>query len=191
MATLGTCRNNACAHEETVNCYEWKPIQIDGWLVYHEPGPNGKDITVKVNRAAAISMAKQVANQHGYTYPNDEAALNDFIAVHWAQWEPFSAPQGERGLPGPSVPMEVYMGKITCRIFKDGVLQSETKKLAAAVPIEPRDWYDAWGRHYVRDYAAEKTSNGYACWKLEEKPNRVWVERSGNDRRVVRRLKAL
>ena len=54
-------------------------------LQYSEPdGENVKVIRVSVEEA--IKQSKTNAYRHGYTYSNDEEALQDFIAVNWASW---------------------------------------------------------------------------------------------------------
>ena len=52
------------------------------YLQFNEP-----DRVVRVTKEEAIAKAKMLAEYHNFTYDNDEEALQDFIAVHWASWE--------------------------------------------------------------------------------------------------------
>lgn len=53
---------------------------------YDELADDGTNVRVRIPNAVAIQRAKLAAAQRGYTYPNDRAALDDFLVVHWA-WE--------------------------------------------------------------------------------------------------------
>jgi hypothetical protein len=37
-----------------------------------------------IEEAEAITIALRTAENHGYTYANNQQALEDFMAVHWA-----------------------------------------------------------------------------------------------------------
>jgi len=55
------------------------------WINWVEPFNEQDDpVYCKVTEHAAILRQKEVAKKRGYTYPNDEEALLDFISVHWA-----------------------------------------------------------------------------------------------------------
>ena len=56
------------------------------YLRYSEPDADGKQKIVRISVEEAIKRAKETAYRHGYTYSNDEDALQDFIAVNWASW---------------------------------------------------------------------------------------------------------
>lgn len=51
---------------------------------WHENGPDG-DIFCSASVESAIEMAQQVAAYVGHKYKDDNEALQDFIAVHWAE----------------------------------------------------------------------------------------------------------
>lgn len=51
------------------------------WL---EPYVDSDPVIMRVTVSTAIKQAKRVAQLRGYTYPNDKAALDDFVAVNWA-----------------------------------------------------------------------------------------------------------
>ena len=38
-----------------------------------------------VTEAEAVERQREVGRRHGYEYASDEAALEDFIALHWAR----------------------------------------------------------------------------------------------------------
>jgi hypothetical protein len=56
-------------------------------IIWNEPDKNGKDKVCKASRQQAIEMQKACAERNGFTYENDEEALADFIALHWAREE--------------------------------------------------------------------------------------------------------
>lgn len=47
-------------------------------------GPNNEPVYCYVPRETAIAVQKDRESKRGNTYPNDEKALLDFIAIHWA-----------------------------------------------------------------------------------------------------------
>jgi hypothetical protein len=55
------------------------------YLEYCEPYEDSNKV-IRVTAEEAIKRAKETANHRGYTYSNDEDALQDFIAVNWASW---------------------------------------------------------------------------------------------------------
>lgn len=58
---------------------------LERWVCWIEPfGPNNEPVYSKVPESTAIAVMKQAAAKEGYTYDNDEMALEDFITVHWA-----------------------------------------------------------------------------------------------------------
>ena len=56
------------------------------YLEYCEPYEDGTNV-IRVTVEEAIKRIKETANHRGYTYSNDEDALQDFIAVNWASYE--------------------------------------------------------------------------------------------------------
>lgn len=55
-------------------------------LQYCEPDGENNTRVIRVSVEEAIKQSKTNAYRHGYTYLNDEEALQDFIAVNWASW---------------------------------------------------------------------------------------------------------
>jgi hypothetical protein len=55
------------------------------YLEYCEPYEDSTNI-IRVTVEEAIKRIKTTAYRHGYTYSNDEEALQDFIADNWAYW---------------------------------------------------------------------------------------------------------
>ena len=55
-------------------------------LQYCEPDGENNTKVIRVSVEEAIKQSKTNAYRHGYTYSNDEEALQDFIAVNWASW---------------------------------------------------------------------------------------------------------
>ena len=55
------------------------------YLEYCEPYEDSTNV-IRVTVEEAIKATKTTAYRHGYTYSNDEDALQDFIAVNWAYW---------------------------------------------------------------------------------------------------------
>jgi hypothetical protein len=55
------------------------------YLQYCEPYEDSTNV-IRVTVEEAIKATKTTAYRHGYTYSNDEDALQDFIAVNWASW---------------------------------------------------------------------------------------------------------
>jgi hypothetical protein len=56
------------------------------YLQYSEPDADGKQKIVRISVEDAIKRAKATAYRHGFTYSNDEEALQDFIANNWASY---------------------------------------------------------------------------------------------------------
>jgi len=56
------------------------------YLEYCEPYEDGTNV-IRVTVEEAIKATKTTAYRHGYTYLNDEEALQDFIANNWASYE--------------------------------------------------------------------------------------------------------
>jgi len=58
-------------------------------VYWSEPWYGTEELPVHVELSCsvehAINLAKNVAAKRGHTYLNDEEALNDFLAVHWAE----------------------------------------------------------------------------------------------------------
>jgi hypothetical protein len=56
------------------------------WVEWVEPGENDKVITRRITAEKAIFMQKASARfvKPDFRYENDQAALDDFITVHWA-----------------------------------------------------------------------------------------------------------
>lgn len=50
---------------------------------YFEPIRGGASFTRILSEDTMIHEAKEVAAAHGHTYPNDQEALLDFMAVNW------------------------------------------------------------------------------------------------------------
>jgi hypothetical protein len=59
------------------------------YLIYHEPHKIHGYNTIRISEADAIAKqrASCVRARDVDLYESDEEALNDFIAVHWAEWE--------------------------------------------------------------------------------------------------------
>lgn len=55
-------------------------------LQYYEPDEVTKIKSVTIHPNNAIQQMRDYAYQHGYSYSNDDEALNDFINVNWARW---------------------------------------------------------------------------------------------------------
>lgn len=55
-------------------------------LQYYEPDEVTKIKSVTIHPNAAIQQMRNYAYQHGYSYSNDDEALDDFINVNWAKW---------------------------------------------------------------------------------------------------------
>ena len=55
-------------------------------LQYREPNEMDSIKIVRVAPQDAIDSMKQYAYRHGYTYSNDQDALDEFMAVNWAYW---------------------------------------------------------------------------------------------------------
>ena len=55
-------------------------------LQYYEPDEVTKIKSVVIHPNHAIQQMRDYAYQHGYSYSNDDEALNDFINVNWARW---------------------------------------------------------------------------------------------------------
>lgn len=55
-------------------------------VVYEEPDTYGRPITVRITRKEAIRRQKDAALYWGHEYPDDNLALEDFLAIHWG-WE--------------------------------------------------------------------------------------------------------
>ncbi len=56
------------------------------YLQYHEPDENDNLRIIRVSTEQAINTSRTTAYRHGYSYTNDQEALEDFIAVNWAYW---------------------------------------------------------------------------------------------------------
>ena len=54
-------------------------------IVYNEYTPDG-NVVIRITEDEAILRSKESAAKQGYTYPNDNEALIDFIVVNWA-WQ--------------------------------------------------------------------------------------------------------
>jgi hypothetical protein len=55
------------------------------WVEWIEPfGPNNEPVYCRVEASTAIAVRKELAAKLNHVYVNDEDALLDFIAVHWA-----------------------------------------------------------------------------------------------------------
>lgn len=57
-------------------------------IIYEEPDENGGNIAIRITEEQAIKLAKEAAFINGHVYKNDEDALLDFMAIHWAWKEP-------------------------------------------------------------------------------------------------------
>lgn len=55
-------------------------------LQYYEPDEVTKIKSVTIRPNDAIKHMKDYAYQHGFSYSNDDEALDDFINVNWAKW---------------------------------------------------------------------------------------------------------
>jgi hypothetical protein len=55
-------------------------------LQYREPDEMDSIKIIRVAPQDAIDSMKQYAYRHGYTYSNDQDALDEFMAVNWAYW---------------------------------------------------------------------------------------------------------
>ena len=58
----------------------------DGLLQYSEPDEHDNIKIVRVYPADAVKQMKDYAYQHGYTYADSYEAIQEFIALHWAEW---------------------------------------------------------------------------------------------------------
>lgn len=61
-------------------------------------GPLGQDSETQycfATVADAISVQRKVAKSYGHEYESDQAALDDFMVVHWAQFCNSPLPQEE------------------------------------------------------------------------------------------------
>ena len=68
-------------------------IDPDNWVIrVDEPGPDNKPIITDHSIKDAINTIRGFCKQEGHPDPSDEDALADFIAVHWAELRPKSAP---------------------------------------------------------------------------------------------------
>lgn len=52
---------------------------------WYGPGELPVDVELSCSVEHATNYAKNVAAKSGHIYPTDEAALDDFLAVHWAE----------------------------------------------------------------------------------------------------------
>lgn len=52
---------------------------------WDEPDENGGNRHCFISREEAIERAKEAADAKGYVYKNDQAALDDFLTIHWAR----------------------------------------------------------------------------------------------------------
>jgi hypothetical protein len=57
-------------------------------VYYVQPDNDGRPVNCFLTEAEAIARAKAVAASVGFSYATDEAALADFMAVHWASFDP-------------------------------------------------------------------------------------------------------
>ena len=55
-------------------------------LQYREPDEKDNLKIIRVAPQDAIDSMKQYAYRHGYTYSNDQDALDEFMALNWAYW---------------------------------------------------------------------------------------------------------
>jgi hypothetical protein len=55
-------------------------------LQYSEPDEMDNIKIVRIYPADAVNQMKNYAYQHGYTYSDSYEALQEFIALHWAEW---------------------------------------------------------------------------------------------------------
>lgn len=58
----------------------------DRLLQYSEPDEYDNIKIVRVHAADAVKQMKDYAYQHGYTYADSYEAIQEFIALHWAEW---------------------------------------------------------------------------------------------------------
>lgn len=56
-------------------------------LVYSEPDYQDNIVIYRVTVEDAIEKQIAYAKNMGYFYPSQDAALSDFIALHWAKYE--------------------------------------------------------------------------------------------------------
>jgi hypothetical protein len=56
------------------------------YLQYHEPDEHDNVKVIRVSTQEAINTSRTTAYRHGYSYKNDQEAIDDFIAVNWAYW---------------------------------------------------------------------------------------------------------
>lgn len=69
------------------------------WIEWAEPfGPNDGTMYCRVSAETAIATIKAFAAAHKYIYTNDQTALEEFMAVHWAV---FCVPPKEKPLDVP------------------------------------------------------------------------------------------
>lgn len=54
------------------------------YVEWVEPYVDSDVVVMRIEVGTAIKQARKVAALRGYTYPNDKAALDDFIVVNWA-----------------------------------------------------------------------------------------------------------
>jgi hypothetical protein len=59
---------------------------VEATLQYREPDEYDNIKVVRVHLTDAINQMKNYAYQHGYAYTDDVEALQEFIALHWAEW---------------------------------------------------------------------------------------------------------
>ncbi len=55
-------------------------------LQYYEPDAHNNVKIVRVYPADAVKQMKDYAYQHGYSYADSYEAIQEFIALHWAEW---------------------------------------------------------------------------------------------------------
>lgn len=75
------------AYESKLRASQPSPESGLAWIEWVEPfGPNNEPVFFRVPPETAIAVQKATAKQANpdFVYPSDQAALDDFIVVHWA-----------------------------------------------------------------------------------------------------------
>jgi len=56
------------------------------YLQYHEPYDDGSDKAIRLSVEEVLNKMNDYADRHGFSYKDEQEAIDDFIAVNWAYW---------------------------------------------------------------------------------------------------------